>query len=897
MATFSWWRSWRVRQTRSTQARARRAVRRGSTRLLLEQLEERALLNSIPVTSLADSGAGTLRAAIAAANPGDSIYFTVTGSIDLQSTLNINEDIEIDGPGADSLTVERAAATPFSIVSVASGAFDVSISGMTIAHGDAGGGSGGGILNGGSLTVANCTLTNNSAHDGGAIGNSGYVLVTNCTFVNNNAHGGNGGGIASLSGGATIIDSAFTGNSADLDGGGIYDSGGGSTIIVRSILNGNFAADGAGIYKDSGFISIADSTIANNFAYGNGGGIDLVGELGPIIGLINCTVANNGAFDYRGGGIANLSSAPVGFSNTIIAGNFSADGPDVFGAVGALSSNNLVGDGSDMTGISNATQGNQVGTADNRIDPLLGAPADNGGPTQTMALLPGSPAIDAGSNQIVEYAVDLIRGIDQRGLARIANGTVDIGAFESRGFTIAVTSGNHQSATVKSAFLDALQATVSSPYGEPVAGGVVTFTGPDSPVGASLDFGGGSSQRAPIDPLGHAIAFATANTTAGNYAVTVSARGATALGAFSMTNTPGTPTHISTFPPFTSGVDMTVGNALGVQFQVVVTDAYGNPVPGESVLFAAPNSGPSGTFLGNAFVTTDAQGFATAPTFVANTVAGSYYVSVIPMGSFEDSVAFSVTNTPDKAATFVVSGFPTPITAGVAGKLAVAALDKYGNLATGYAGTVHFASSDPQAVLPADATLTNGTGTFSATLKTAGAQSISVVDTVTAGLTGTQSAITVNPAAVSNLVIVAPTLVSPAVPFTFMVTAKDPYGNTVTGYAGTIHFTSSDKGALLPGNAVLFGGSGTFTATLKAKTTSSITATDVDNPTLVGKASIVVDPPAKTKKHARASRGDTQKRAPQPLAPRTAAVHLKDRALSALAAGDLKINARLEGLV
>src|SRR5205823_13898171 len=102
---------------------------------------------------------------------------------------------------------------------------------------------------------------------------------------------------------------------------------------------------------------------------------------------------------------------------------------------------------------------------------------------------------------------------------------------------------------------------------------------------------------------------------------------------------------------------------------------------------------------------------------------------------------------PAAARGFIVAGFPSPATSGTAGSFTVTAKDPYGNVATGYSGTVHLSSSDPQAVLPADATLNNGTGLFSATLKTAGYQSITATDTRTATITGAQAGIRVLPLA------------------------------------------------------------------------------------------------------------------------------------------------------
>src|SRR5262249_59836649 len=126
-----------------------------------------------------------------------------------------------------------------------------------------------------------------------------------------------------------------------------------------------------------------------------------------------------------------------------------------------------------------------------------------------------------------------------------------------------------------------------------------------------------------------------------------------------------------------------------------------------------------------------------------------------------------------------------------------AVMDAVGNVITGYTGTVHFTSSDPKASLPADFTFTtddNGVETFSATLFTAGTQSITATDQANSAITGTQSGITVNPAAVHTLVVSGfPSPNTAGVAGTFTVTAYDPYGNVATGYTGTVAFRSSDR--------------------------------------------------------------------------------------------------------
>jgi hypothetical protein len=156
-------------------------------------------------------------------------------------------------------------------------------------------------------------------------------------------------------------------------------------------------------------------------------------------------------------------------------------------------------------------------------DPLLGPLADNGGPTMTMALLPGSPAIDAGVP---------VPGVttDQRGVPRPQGQAPDIGAFESRGFTLAIVSGDNQLAQAGSTFPEFLSVRVASPFGEPVAGGRVTFAAPTTGASAVL-----STDPAIIDANGQATVTATANGIGGAYAVTARTAGAVDV-AFTLTN-------------------------------------------------------------------------------------------------------------------------------------------------------------------------------------------------------------------------------------------------------------------------------------------------------------------------------------------------------------------------
>ncbi|HJT36456.1 MAG TPA: VCBS repeat-containing protein [Pirellulales bacterium] len=206
----------------------------------------------------------------------------------------------------------------------------------------------------------------------------------------------------------------------------------------------------------------------------------------------------------------------------------------------------------------------------------------------------------------------------------------------------------------------------------------------------------------------------------------------------------------------------------------------------------------------------------------------------------------AVTVSPAAASTMSVSGFPSPITAGVAGNFVVTLKDAYGNVATGYTGTVHLTSSDAKVVLPANFTFTAadaGKHTFSATLKTAGTQSITATDTANANLSGSDSGITVKPAAASKFVITALSSVMPGQAFSLTVTVEDAYGNLVTGYTGSIRFSSSDNKAILPANYTFAAGDEgvhTFTGLVsQRKGNQTITVTDTKNSSITGKT--VVD--------------------------------------------------------
>jgi hypothetical protein len=240
-------------------------------------------------------------------------------------------------------------------------------------------------------------------------------------------------------------------------------------------------------------------------------------------------------------------------------------------------------------------------------------------------------------------------------------------------------------------------------------------------------------------------------------------------------------------------------------------------------------------------------------TFVAgDSGVKAFTVKLVTAGSrtitATDTVTSSITGThapititPTTATTFTVAGHPSPSTAGTAQSFTVTAKDPYGNTATGYTGTVTFTSSDAQAVKPSNYTFVagdSGTRSFTATLRTAGTQSLTATDTVSSSITGAQSGISVTPANASTLLVAGhPSPSTAGVAGSFTVTARDQFGNTVTGYTGTVQFSSTDAQATLPANYTFVGadsGTKTFSATLKSSGLRTLTATDTVTGTITG---------------------------------------------------------------
>jgi hypothetical protein len=455
-------RRWRGSDTKARKSRQLRPT--------VIALEDRELLSTLTVSNFHDSGPGSLRAAVNQADTdggGDTIVFSsifsgggVIRLISGELLLDTPETTTITGPGASLLSISgNGQSRVFKVSGRAN------LAGMTIIQGNTGHDSndnfGGGILNSGDLTLTDMTVQDNYALFGGGVLNTstGLLTMTSCTISGNRAQAGGG----------LYIGYAYH-----------RDDGGGKVTLTNCTISGN-SVQGSSISSDGGGLFNADGAEAT---------------------LMNCTVTGNTA-QSNGDGLCNDGNALL--TNTIVSGN---GGNDI--ANPCLGIRNLIGDGS---GFRHGTD-NLLGTSFHPIDPLLGPLGDYGGPTPTFPLLPGSLAIGGGTASNAPAN-------DQRGQPRV--GLVDIGAFQSQGFTLTPAAGSTPQLTAAgSRFANPLAVMVTANNSvEPVDGGIVSFA--VAPVdGASATL---SSATATIAG-GQASVSAVANATTGRYDVVATATGA-----------------------------------------------------------------------------------------------------------------------------------------------------------------------------------------------------------------------------------------------------------------------------------------------------------------------------------------------------------------------------------
>jgi hypothetical protein len=398
--------------------------------------------------------------------------------------------------------------------------------------------------------------------------------------------------------------------------------------------------------------------------------------------------------------------------------------------------------------------------------------------------------------------------------------------FIVTGFPSSITAGTQGTFTV----------TVQDAFGNTATGyrGTVHFTSSDGQAGLPMDYTFTAADNG-------VHTFMATLKTAGTQSIT-----ATDTAEASVTGTQGgivvnpaatSVLRVTDFPsPTTAG---TLGAVL-----VTALDAYGNVTPGYTgTVDLTSTDSQAALEADHTFTAADNGVYAFGVTLKT---AGTQSITAT------DTMTASITGTqsgivvnPGAAASFVVTTDQTTYTAGDTVMLIVTAYDAYGNVATGYNGTVTFSSSDPQAALPSDSPLTNGTGTFMANLYTAGTQTITATDTVDNSITGTAT-VTVNPAAATSLAVFGyPSPTERRVAHDFIVAALDPYGNIATGYTGTVTFSSDEDHADLPDDYTFTAadaGMHVFSATFNRFGTFYLAATDTSDPTITGTQSDIEVP-------------------------------------------------------
>jgi hypothetical protein len=373
-----------------------------------------AQATTITVGTLGDPGPSlqlSLREAVLMAGSGDTIDFApdLNGTITLlHGEISITQALTIQGPRSNLISVDADQKSRiFNISNASATAIDVTIEGLTLTGGSVTGDNGGAILsNGANLTISSCAIVGNNASGAGgglSIGGSNWTVTG--TLVSGNTSGSNGGGLSAfnayngIAASSEVIEaSSFIDNSSGGSGGAIALSlalipgdppiGPAAIALTNVTIAANTASSpGGGVYANSGasdVLTIASSTIVDNSA-GTAGGIDVAGTAT----LVDSIVANNPVLSLSGGDLAGTFTANYNLIKT----------PATASLTGA---HNIIG-----------------------VDPLLGELGMNGGSTPTLLPIPTSPVIDAGDPAFAPPPI-----YDQRGLPRIVNLVIDIGAVE-----------------------------------------------------------------------------------------------------------------------------------------------------------------------------------------------------------------------------------------------------------------------------------------------------------------------------------------------------------------------------------------------------------------------------------------------------------------------------------
>jgi hypothetical protein len=690
--------------------RARQMKTPGLYRPRLEMLEDRTLLSVFTVDHLADdmvgSGLnGSLRYSIINAADGDDIQFAVTGTINLGGALpNLTHRVSIQGPGANLLTVRRDTGGFFRIFTVPSGT-TVGIAGLTIANGYVYGdyveADGGGIWNGGSLTLSNCTVRASSAYGddgaygighgyGGGIYNTGTLTISNCAVSGNSATGygaaegdGGGGGIYNT-GTLTISESTLSGNSASGQ--------------VDSYYGVSAAGSGGGIYN-VGTLTVSDSTFSGNSAsgygdFGGGGHGGGIYNYHSRLTVSGCTFSGNSADGLGyGGGIFNYN-ATLTVSESTFSGN-SAHG--YIGSGGAIyNDGTLTVSGSTFSG-NTATY----------VYPQPGRGSGGGICNGNYGTLTVSVSTFSGNSASSDNESGYGGGIYNHGMLTVSDSTFS--GNSAHGYISGGSAAN---------------------YGGGIAnyGGTLTVTNSTiSGNSAYGDFGGNYGSGGGIYTLGSLTL--TNATVSGN-----NSSGGSGGGICHDGGTFHTRNSIIAGNTALSAPDLS-GNVASQGYNLFGNDSGGSGFDATDLRNVNAMLGP---LQDNGGPTMTHALLAGSPALNAGDPAqlgvadqrGVVRAGGVNIGAYQAS-----------ASVLVLTGLPDSAAAGATLSFILTARDEFGQTAFGYTGTVHFSSSDDQAALPDDYVFTAGDGgmhTFAdgLTFYQTGTQRLTATDTVMSSLTG-----------------------------------------------------------------------------------------------------------------------------------------------------------------
>jgi hypothetical protein len=629
---------------------------------------------------------------------------------------------------------------------------------------------------------------------------------------------------------------------------------------------------GGALFTISGTTFLDNSTLADNTAQagtaGSGGAGASFGS-GTAGSAGNPGDAAGGAVFLLGGGL-NFNNSTVTLNQRVGAIHGLGDGVTVQGGIVTANSALFAGNGtSDFVGnvtanfslFQTAPSGGTLNGSSNLqgVDPLLDPAglASNGGPTQTVALQAGSPALGAGSNVARLFT-------DQRGGGpRTGPGGTDIGAYQHD----ASSDTQAPTITVTAPGVSVINASSLNPYSftltfdddqaiaaASLAGATVQVITPGgSTIAATLKavdavlptdvFSDSAEQRLTYEITPPAGAWAvtgdngTYSINLGGTPITDLAGNRAAMGTVGSFKVQINNDHLAltTPPPNSIGAGSPYGATVAIEDAGNHVDATYN---GDVALTPIPNPGASA--LGGSYTVKAVNGVATFSN-LTNTLAGTYTLQV-SSGILASVNSASMTVNPAPASVLNVS-YPTAVAAGDGHDYVVTAVDAYGNVVQNYAGTVHFTSTDSKAGLPVDYTFVpgtdNGTHTFNFPMGTTGTQAVRARDTAQPLVTGVQTGIVVTPGVAVVLTVTGyPTTTSAGDAHSLTVTALDSEGNVATGYTGTIHFNASESKALLPADypfTAADAGKHTFPVTFETVGVQAVRARDTATSTITGR--------------------------------------------------------------